>query len=90
MLPLKPAYATTIHASQGQSLDRVIIYLGDTEFANGLAYTAISRCKEIEKLSFNPMKNYKRFSSIFTHKIFKDRQKQDIKEQLQDAHFDDN
>ena len=45
--------------------------------------------KEIEMLSFNPMKNYKRFSSIFTHKIFKDRQKKDIKEKQQDAHFDD-
>ena len=46
MLPLKPAYGTTIHASQGQSLDRVIINLGKREFSNGLTYTAISRCKK--------------------------------------------
>ena len=89
MLPLKPAYATTIHASQGQSLDRVIINLGPTEFANGLAYTAITRCKKIEMLSFDPMESCDRFTSIFTHNIFKERRIQDEKEVKQDAHFED-
>ena len=89
MLPLKPAYATTIHASQGQSLDRVIIKLGPTEFANGLAYTAITRCKKIEMLSFDPMEACDRFTSIFKHNIFKERRIQDEKEIKQDERFED-
>ena len=89
MLPLKPAYGTTIHSSQGQSLDRVIINIGDIEFSNGLTYTAISRCKTVEMLSFKPMKSYNRFKKIFQQNIFKDRREQDIKEQLQDEHFDE-
>ena len=89
MLPLKPAYGTTIHSSQGQSLDRVIINIGDIEFSNGLTYTAISRCKTVEMLSFKPMKSYERFKKIFQQKFFQHRRDQDIKEQLQDEHFDE-
>ena len=88
MLPLKLAYGTTIHSSQGQSLDRVIINIRDKEFSNGLTYTAISRCKTIEMLSFNPMRNYERFKKIFGAEMFKQCRNQDIKEQLQDKNVD--
>ena len=44
---------------------------------------------KVEMLSFNPMKNYNRFTKIFQQNIFKDRREQDIKEQLQDEHFND-
>ena len=89
MLPLKPAYGTTIHSSQGQSLDRVIINIGDLEFSNGLTYTAISRCKAVEMLSFKPMKSYERFKQIFKPNIFNDRRNQDRKEELEDEKFDE-
>ena len=89
MLPLKPAYGTTIHSSQGQSLDRVIINIGDLEFSNGLTYTAISRCKTVEKLSFKPMKSNERFKQIFKPNIFKHRRNQDRKEELEDEQFDE-
>ena len=87
MLPLKPAYGTTIHSSQGQSLDQVIINIGEREFANGLAYTAISRCKKIEYLSFRPMPRYHRFKAIYNANIFKDRKIQDKKEKDEDKLF---
>ena len=89
MLPLKPAYGTTIHSSQGQSLDRVIINIGKKEFSNGLTYTAISRCKKIEMLAFKPMESCKRFTSIFQANVFKYRQIQDEKEKQADQNFDD-
>ena len=88
MLPLKPVYGTTIHSSQGQSLDRVIINVGKREFSNGLTYTAISRCKKIEHLSFDPMIDGERFFQIFKANIFKDRRAKDIKEKEQDKNFD--
>ena len=48
MIPLQPAYAISVHKSQGMSLDKVMINLGPKEFASGLSYTAISRCKKIQ------------------------------------------
>jgi ATP-dependent DNA helicase PIF1 len=48
MLPMVPAYAISIHKSQGMSLDKVLINLSTSEFATGLSYTAISRCKKFK------------------------------------------
>ena len=87
MLPLKPAYGTTIHSSQGQSLDRVIINLGDHEFTSGLAYTAISRCRKFEYLSFDKLPNFDYFTSKNKLTAFTDRLKQDKEERESDKQF---
>ena len=44
--PLLPAYAMTINKSQGQTIERVGIYLNDSVFAHGQLYVAMSRCRE--------------------------------------------
>jgi ATP-dependent DNA helicase PIF1 len=43
--PLKLAWAVTIHKSQGQSFDKIIIDLGYGAFATGQTYVALSRCR---------------------------------------------
>ena len=49
-LPLKAAWAVTIHKSQGKTYDRAIIDLGSGAFAPGQTYVALSRLTSLDGL----------------------------------------
>jgi len=48
--PLRLAWAITVHKSQGQTYDSVIIDMGRGAFAHGQTYVALSRCKSLDTL----------------------------------------
>ena len=49
-IPLRLAYAITIHKAQGATLDCALIDVGGRTFEFGQAYTALSRLKDMESL----------------------------------------
>ena len=48
--PIKLAWAVTIHKSQGQSFENVILDLDTGSFAHGQTYVALSRVVSLEGL----------------------------------------
>ncbi|MFA5117013.1 MAG: AAA family ATPase [Candidatus Omnitrophota bacterium] len=50
--PIKLAWAITIHKSQGQTFDKVIIDLGHGAFTHGQLYVALSRCTRLDGIRF--------------------------------------
>lgn len=53
-LPLQLAFAITMHKSQGMTLDKAIVNLGEREFSRGLTFVALSQVRTIEGLAIKP------------------------------------
>lgn len=67
-MPLRLAYAISIHKSQGMTLDAIEIDLGDSIFEYGQAYTALSRARNLESVRIIAIKS----KSFKTHPLVKE------------------
>jgi len=63
-IPLKLAWAMTIHKAQGLTLDKVVVDVGKKEFSCGLTYVACSRVRCLKDLLFIPPFPYSRLSNL--------------------------
>lgn len=63
-LPLKLAWAVTIHKAQGMTLDKVVIDVGKKEFSSGLTFVACSRVRQITGLLFDPPFPFQRVANL--------------------------
>lgn len=86
-LPIKLAWAITIHKSQGLTFDRAIIDIGRGAFACGQVYVALSRCRTLDGIVLNTPISTR---DIMTNKFVVDfsysaNNKQLIEEKLSDA-----
>jgi hypothetical protein len=66
-IPLKMAWALTIHKSQGMTLPKATIDIGKTE-RQGLTFTAISRVPSLQDLRINPAFSFDRYSKMKDNK----------------------
>ena len=62
-LPLRLAWALTIHKSQGLTLPKAWIDIGKSERTAGVSYVAISRVKSLASCVIEPM-TYERLTSL--------------------------
>ena len=71
-IPLVPCYGMTIHKSQGMTLDKVVIHLGESEMCLGLTYVALSRVRRLEDLKISYF-SYDRLVSLQEHRKLRER-----------------
>lgn len=65
-----------IHKSQGLTLPKAIVDLGEREYAAGLSFVAISRVRSLKDLLFRPF-SFERLQRINHSKSLQDRKKEE-------------
>ena len=84
-LPLKLAWAVTIHKSQGLTLDKVVVDVGKKEFSAGLTFVACSRVRRLKDLLFDPPFPFQRIANLANSQRLQERLLEDTKLLLLDG-----
>ena len=78
-LPLRLAWAVTIHKAQGLTLDKVVIDIGKKEFSSGLTFVACSRVRRLDDILFNQTFTYERLTSLSKSRRLQERLVEDTR-----------
>jgi len=78
-LPLKLAWAVTIHKAQGLTLDKVVIDVGKKEFSSGLTFVATSRVRHLNDLLFDPPFPFQRLANLAKSQRLQERLQEDTR-----------
>ena len=62
--PLSLAWSVTIYKSQGLTMDRVVVDIGNTEMQSGITYVALTRVRTLDNIVFNPPFNLQRLQKL--------------------------
>ena len=84
-LPLKLAWAVTIHKSQGLTLNKVVIDVGKKEFSAGLTFVACSRVRRLKDILFDPPFPFQRVANLANSQRLQERLLEDTKLLLLDG-----
>jgi hypothetical protein len=63
-LPLRLAWAVTVHKSQGLTLSRIKLGLGKREFSTGFTFVALSRVKSLDGIMMVDHVDYSRVQKL--------------------------
>ncbi|KAK3931961.1 ATP-dependent DNA helicase [Frankliniella fusca] len=74
--PITLCYAMSIHKAQGMTLDKVVVNIGDKEFALGLAYVGLTRARCLNDIIISPFV-YDRMKLVNNHKSLAQRKEFD-------------
>ena len=78
-LPLRLAWAVTVHKAQGLTLDKVVIDIGKKEFSSGLTFVACSRVRCLDDILFNQTFTYERLTSLSKSRRLQERLVEDTR-----------
>ena len=81
-LPLKLAWAITIHKAQGLTMNKVVIDIGKREFTPGLTFVACSRVRRLSDLAFKPSFDFQRLQSLAGSQRLLERKSEDDRLQV--------
>lgn len=76
-LPLKLAWAVTIHKSQGLTLNKLTVDVGKKEFSAGLTFVAISRVRRLKDLLLNPPFSFQRLKNLAKSRRIEERKNEE-------------
>ena len=78
-LPLKLAWAVTIHKGQGLTLNKSALDVGKREFSSGLTFVACSRVRRLTDLLFDPPFPFQRLAKLGDSQRLQERLLEDVR-----------
>ena len=76
-IPLKLAWAVTIHKAQGLTLNKLSVDIGKKEFSAGLTFVAISRVRRLSDLLLKPPFAFQRLKNLAKSRRIKERKNEE-------------